>query len=99
MPAWRTALFKLDQYPQAAGEFIWLINRKPEIAASYFFLGISLDRLGDCQQAIRAYQEFVRRADEKVNVEEIKNANLRLSLLQKLAKEGKCKSLAKGKSQ
>jgi tetratricopeptide (TPR) repeat protein len=94
-----TALFKLDQYPQAAGEFIWLINRKPEIAASYFFLGISLDRLGDCQQAIRAYQEFVRRADEKVNVEEIKNANLRLSLLQKLAKEGKCKSLAKGKSQ
>jgi tetratricopeptide (TPR) repeat protein len=94
-----TALFKLNQYPQAAGEFIWLIQAKPEIAASYLFLGISLDHLGDCPQATRAYQEFVRRADPKVNVEEIKDANLRLSLLQKMAREGKCKSLAKGKSQ
>lgn len=94
-----TALFKLNQYPQAASEFIWLINSKPEIAASYFFLGITFDHLGDCQQAMRAYQEFVQRADEKMNAEEIKDANLRLSLLQKLAKEGKCKSLAKGKSQ
>ncbi len=93
-----TALFKLNQYPQAASEFIWLIKAKPEIAASYFFLGISFDRLGDCQQSTQAYQEFVRRADTTVNAEEIKDANLRLSLLQKLAKEGKCKSLAKGKS-
>ncbi|MEW6128806.1 MAG: tetratricopeptide repeat protein [Acidobacteriota bacterium] len=93
-----TALFKLNQYPQAAQAFIWLISTKPEIAASYFFLGICFDRIGDCPQATRAYQEFARRADAKTNAEEIKDANLRLSLLQKMSKEGKCKSPAKGKS-
>src|SRR5262249_39772917 len=93
-----TALFKLQQYPQAAREFIWLVNTKPEIAASYYFLAISFDKLGGCEEATKAYNEFVRRADANLNREEIKDANLRLSLLQKLAKDGKCKSALKGKS-
>jgi predicted Zn-dependent protease len=92
-----TAFFKLQRYPEAAREFIWLIRAKPETSASYFFLAISLDHLGDCYQALRAYQEFVRRADAKVNKNEIDDANIKISLIQKATKEGKCKPPAKGK--
>ena len=93
-----TALFKLRQYPQAATEFIWIVGARPEIAASYFFLAISFDRIGDCEQALRAYREFVRRGDAVSQKNELEEANLRLALIQKLVKDGKCKSPAKGKS-
>ena len=53
--------------------------------------------LGDCPQAQRAYQEFTRRADAKKNQMEIDNANLRLGLLARLVKDGKCKSPVRGK--
>ena len=93
-----TAFFKLQRYPNAAREFVWLIGIRPEVAASYFFLAISLDRLGDCQQALRAYQEFVRKADPAASKNEVEEANIRLGLLQRLVKEGKCKSPVKGKA-
>ena len=93
-----TALFKLKQYPRAAGEFIWIVRSRPEIAASYYFLAISFDKLGDCGQALRAYQEFARRGDAVSQKTELEEANLRAGLLQKLVKDGKCKSQAqKGK--
>lgn len=92
-----TAYFKLQRYPEAAREFVWLIRSKPETPASYFFLAISLDHLGDCYQALRAYQEFVRRADPKANKNEIDDASIKISLIQKATKEGKCKPLGKGK--
>jgi tetratricopeptide (TPR) repeat protein len=92
-----TAYFKLKQYEPSAREFVWVISAKPEIAASYFFLAISLDRLGDCAQAFRAYQEFTRRADVSTYKNELEEAKIRLSLLQNLVKEGKCKSPGKGK--
>lgn len=93
-----TAFFKLKQYPQAAREFIWLIQSKPDVAASYYFLAISFDKIGDCVQATRAYREFVRRADSSQNKNEVEEANIRLSLLERLAKEGKCRSLVKEKA-
>ena len=93
-----TALFKLRQYPQAASEFIWIVGARPEIAASYYFLAISLDRIGDCEQALRAYREFVRRGDPVSQKNELEEANLRLSLIQKLVKDGKCKSPVKGRA-
>jgi predicted Zn-dependent protease len=92
-----TAYFKLKQYAPSAREFVWVISAKPEIAASYFFLAISLDRLGDCAQAFRAYQEFTRLADVSTYKNELEEAKIRLSLLQNLVKEGKCKSPGKGK--
>lgn len=92
-----TALFKLQRYPESAREFIWLIRTKPDVTASYYFLAISFDHLGDCQQALRAYQEFKRRADRTASKTELEDANIRMSLLEKLAKEGKCKSAVKGK--
>ena len=92
-----TALFKLQRYPDAAREFIWLIRTRPETAASYFFLAISFDKLGDCQQAMRAYQEFARKADPAANKNELEEANIRLSQLDRLVKSGKCKTTVKGK--
>ncbi|MFY9610548.1 MAG: tetratricopeptide repeat protein [Blastocatellia bacterium] len=93
-----TALFKLKQYPEAAREFVWLIRTRPEIAASYYFLANSFEHLGDCEQALRCYQEYVRRADPVVNESEVDEAKLRVAQLQRLAKEGKCKSPSKSRA-
>lgn len=92
-----TALFKQKQYVEAAREFLWVIRSKPEVPASYYFLAISLDHLGDCEQALRSYQEFLRRADAVANKNEVEEANARSGQLQRLIKERKCKSAPKGK--
>jgi tetratricopeptide (TPR) repeat protein len=93
-----TALFKLKRYPEAAREFIWMIRRKPEIPASYYFLAMSLDHLGDCEQAYKSYQEFERRSDPVANKKELEDANYRLPSLQRLIKEKKCNVAPKAKS-
>lgn len=85
-----TALFKLKRYPESAREFIWVINAKPELPASYFFLAISLDKLGNCEQALRSYNEFLRRADRGTNKNELEEAGLRIGQLQHLISEKKC---------
>ena len=92
-----TALFELKRYQQAAAEFVWIVRAKPGLATAYFFLAISLDRIADCEQALRAYREFLKKADAAVNAKEIDDAKIRVSLLEKLAKEGRCKPLSKGK--
>ena len=92
-----TALFKLKQYPQAAREFLWVIRARPEIAASYYFLAICFDRLGDCRQALQAYREFASKADPVSQKSELEEAAIRIGLFEKLVKGGKCKT-AKGKS-
>ena len=85
-----TALFKQKQYAEAAREFIWIIRVRPEVAVSYYFLAISFDHLGDCEQASRAYKEFVAKADPAANKSEIEEANARTTQLQRLIKERKC---------
>ena len=85
-----TALFKQKRFPDAIREFIWIIRVRPEVPASYYFLAISLDHLGDCEQASRAYQEYVRRADPAANKSEIEEANARSRQLQRLIKGRKC---------
>ncbi len=92
-----TALFKLKQYPGAAREFVWLIRTRPDVSASYYFLANSFEHLGDCAQALRCYQEYLRRADTAVNKAEVEEATLRVAQFQRLAKEGKCKSPSKSK--
>jgi len=92
-----TALFKLRRYPEAAGAFSWLISAKPDVPASYFFLAISLDRVGNCAQALNQYGEFVRRADTEANKSELLEANSRISQLQRLIKEKKCAAAGKVK--
>jgi tetratricopeptide (TPR) repeat protein len=91
-----TALFELKQYAQAAQQFLWLVNRKPGLAVAYYFLAISVDKLSDCADALRAYQEFVKLADPVANKTEIEDANIRIGLLEKLVKRGTCKPVVKG---
>jgi hypothetical protein len=59
---------------------------------------MSLDHLGDCEQAYKGYQEFVRRADPVANKSELLDANTRSSDLQRLIKERKCGLAVKAKS-
>ena len=92
-----TALFELKRYPEAAAEFIWIVRAKPELATGYYFLAISLDRIGDCDQALRGYREFMKKAGAQ-SAKEMDDARIRVSLLEKLAKEGRCKPLPKGKA-
>jgi tetratricopeptide (TPR) repeat protein len=92
-----TALFKLRRYPEAGREFLWIIRAKPEVQASYFFLAICLDKIGDCEQSLKAYTEFVRRADQHQNANEIEEANRRIGELGRLIKEKKCAVAKKGK--
>src|SRR5205823_14107236 len=62
-----------------------------------FFLAISLDHLGDCEQAHKSYQEFIRRADAVANKNEIEEAKTRSIQLQRLIRERKCATGAKSK--
>jgi len=93
-----TAFFKLKRYPEAAREFIWVIRSRPELPASYYFLAISLDHIGDCEQALRGYREFVSRADIVAYKREVEDANIRVVQLERLIHDKKCKPLIKGKS-
>lgn len=92
-----TALFELKQYPVAAPQFLWVVQRKPSLAIAFYFLAISLDKSGDCYDALRSYKEFGTRADPVVNPKEIEDARIRVSLLDKLVKHGKCNPLKKDK--
>jgi tetratricopeptide (TPR) repeat protein len=91
-----TALFELKQYAPAAQQFLWLVNRKPGLAVAYYFLAISVDKLSDCPDALRAYQEFVKLADPVANKTEVEDARIRIDLLEKLVKHGSCKPVVKG---
>lgn len=91
--AWlATALFELKQYQRAALEFARLASAKPNLATARYFLAISLDRMGDCSAALEQYRKFVQIADPASNKKEIEDARIRLSLLEKLARDGRCKS-------
>jgi tetratricopeptide (TPR) repeat protein len=91
-----TALFELKQYPQSAQQFLWVVNKKPGLAVAYYFLAISMDKLSDCPDALRAYREFVKLADPAANKAEIEDATIRINLLEKLVKHGTCKPVVKG---
>ncbi|MGH9828618.1 MAG: tetratricopeptide repeat protein, partial [Blastocatellia bacterium] len=92
-----TALFEEKQFPAAAQNFLWIVQKKPSITIAFYFLAISLDKIGDCYDALRSYQEFENRANPQVNDKEIEDARIRVSLLNTLVKHGKCKPLDAGK--
>ncbi|QQS45883.1 MAG: tetratricopeptide repeat protein [Acidobacteriota bacterium] len=91
-----TALFEMDDFANAAREFIWILGRQQEegnrkrAAISLYFLGICFDKLGDYEQALKAYENFLSLAtpENQLEVEKIK---LRLPSLQRQIKEGKGK--------
>jgi tetratricopeptide (TPR) repeat protein len=82
-----TALFQLKRYNEAKHEYRWLTEKKPDLAAAYYFLAISHDSLGEYMDAMANYQQFLKLADVKHNQPEIERVNLRLPGLQKQIKE------------
>jgi tetratricopeptide (TPR) repeat protein len=88
-----TALFELDDFPNAAREFVWVLNHQREqkrAAITLYFLGICFDKLGDYEQALKAYKQFLSLASTD-NQLEIEKVRLRLPPLERQIKEGKGK--------
>jgi tetratricopeptide (TPR) repeat protein len=91
-----TALFELDDFANSAREFIWVLNHQKDrsdrkrAAVTVYFLGICLDKLGDYEQALKAYQQFLALATAE-NQLEIDKVKLRLPSLERQIKEGKGK--------
>ncbi len=91
-----TALFELDDFQNAAREFIWILDHQSKrgdqkrTAITLYFLGICLDKLGDYQQALKAYEQFltIASSDNQLEIDKVK---LRLPSLQRQIKEGKGK--------
>lgn len=86
-----TALFELDDFPNAAREFVWILDHlkdQKRAAITLYFLGICFDKLGDYEQALKAYQQFLSlaSADNQLEIDKVK---LRLPPLQRQIKEGK----------
>ncbi|MGE0132624.1 MAG: tetratricopeptide repeat protein [Blastocatellales bacterium] len=90
------ALFELDDFQNAAREFIRILdyqrNRgdQKRAAVTIYFLGICFDKLGDYEQALKAYEQFlaIASADNQLEIDKVK---LRLPSLHKQIKEGKGK--------
>lgn len=91
-----TALFKLDDFPNALGEYIRIFDYqrkrgdRKRTAVTLYFLGICLDKIGDYEQALKAYEQFLALASAE-NQLEIDKVNLRLPPLRNQVKEGKGK--------
>ncbi len=86
-----TALFQSNRFEEAKSEYIWITKKQPDLAITYYLLGITHDNLEEYLDSIANYQQFLRIADETQNKLEIEKVNLRLPVLQKLIKEGKGK--------
>jgi tetratricopeptide (TPR) repeat protein len=84
-----TALFFSKQYAPATLEFRWLIAKQPNTAGAYFFLAVIQDETGLFADALTNYQQYLRLADPEANRVDIERVNLRLPVVQKLAKEKK----------
>jgi tetratricopeptide (TPR) repeat protein len=83
-----TALYELKLYRQALDEYAWMSTARPELAVIHFFVGTAHDRLGEYEEALRAYETFLARADARANQLEIDKVNLRLPSLRNQIKRG-----------
>jgi tetratricopeptide (TPR) repeat protein len=86
-----TALFEQDDFANAAREYLWLLDRQKDqkrAAITIYFLGICFDKLGDYEQALKAYNQFLSlaSADNQLEIEKVK---LRMPSLQRQIEKGK----------
>ena len=95
-----TALFELDDFPNAAREFLWILDHQSRrgdqkrTAITLYFLGICFDKVGDYEQALKAYGQFMALASPE-NQLEIEKIKLRLPSLQRQIKQGQGKAKRK----
>lgn len=85
-----TALFELDDFANAAREFVWILNQQREqkrAAITLYFLGICFDKLGDLEQAQKVYEQFLALASPE-NQLEIDKVKLRLPSLKRQLEKG-----------
>ncbi len=78
-----TALYELKQFAAALNEYEWLLKAKPDLAVAYYFIATAHDYLGEYQQALSAYENFLARADTKTNQLEVEKIKLRLPSLRR----------------
>ena len=89
-----TALFEQDDFAGAAGEYIWILKKQQALgdrrraAVTLYFLGICFDKLGDLEQALKAYEDFLSLASAE-NQLEIDKVKLRMPSLKRQLSEGK----------
>ncbi len=91
-----TSLFELDDFPNAAREFLWILDHqgkrgdRKRASISLYFLGVCFDKIGDYEQALRAYNQFMELAspDNQLEIEKIK---LRLPSLKRQIELGQSK--------
>src|SRR5205085_2252062 len=91
-----TALFELDDFPNAAREFLWILDHQAKrgdqkrAAISLYFLGVCFDKIGDYEQALKAYEQFMTLAspDNQLEIEKIK---LRLPSIKRQIEKGQSK--------
>ncbi len=86
-----TALFRSNRLAEAKAEYRWLADKQPDIAVTYYFLGIVHDRLGEYMDAAANYQHFQKIADPKVHGLELERIDLRMPALQRQIKDKKGK--------
>lgn len=88
-----TSLFEMDDFANAAREFVWILNQQKErqrAAVTLYFLGICFDKLGDLEQAQKTYNQFLAIATPE-NQLEIDKVKLRLPALQRQLEKGQGK--------
>jgi tetratricopeptide (TPR) repeat protein len=86
-----TAFFRSNRLAEAKTEYRWLADKQPDLAVTYYFLGIVHDRLGEYLDAAANYQQFIKIADPKVHGLELERINLRMLALQRQIKDKKGK--------
>jgi tetratricopeptide (TPR) repeat protein len=84
-----TALFQSKRYAEAKPEYQWLAEKQPNLAVTFYFLGIVHDHLREYLDAAANYQQFMKVADPKINQLEIEKVNLRMPILLKQIKDKK----------
>jgi tetratricopeptide (TPR) repeat protein len=82
------SLYELKRFAEAIPEYEWLAAARPEIAVTYFFIATAHDNLGEYEQALDAYNQFLSRADPTRNKLDIEKVNLRLPTLRDQIKRG-----------
>jgi len=83
-----TALYESKRFAEALTEYEWLIKAKPDLVIAYYFIAIAHDKLTEYELALAAYEQFMSRADPKVNQLEIEKVKLRLPPLKNQIKLG-----------